>query len=160
MTGSYENSTIKIIGEKDTWNGSVNVQKHVYKLNERNITDGDYLYVIRKSEPRTIWVAFTLPNRKGRIRFSIPPDIKENDRWYDDDDDDENDSWDISVLTHNCLAKPSEGVLAAGEMTVRGRKIKIDRNSGHYKPSSAHLKYACAEFRAKFTNYEIQCNNQ
>ena len=98
-------------------------ENFIYRLNNENIKDGDYLYAVRTTEPDEIWVAYA-----PVIADGAPG---ENIYWGDEDEDLE------TRIHHNCLVEPNGSVFIAGELIIRSQPVKtiyINCRSGHYRP--------------------------
>ena len=118
--GTYDNTEIKIHDYDESGNTVlVDVTKYIYKLDPSHIKEGDYLYVVRQSEPNDVWVLYTHVGSWGRALYE-----------YKDEDD----VLSSEMIHHNCLALPDEPALMAGEILVRERIIYVNCSSGHYKP--------------------------
>ena len=67
---TYDNTEIKIHDYDESGNTVlVDVTKYIYKLDPSNIEQGDYLYVIRQSEPNDVWVLYTHVGSWGRALY-------------------------------------------------------------------------------------------
>tara|TARA_R100000951_G_C2579440_1_gene161452 strand:- start:159 stop:602 length:444 start_codon:yes stop_codon:yes gene_type:complete len=78
------------------------------------ITDGTYLYVVLEKNPGVIrYVDKKLEKQQGVKHPSLP----------------------------QAISGKTGGVLIAGEFVIKGKKLKINNNSGHYSPDIKCMKY-------------------